>query len=96
MRKQSYDSPRLFTSLGLLMASMKEMLWKAIHMSVLGYLVLRSHPNSALVQNGWFRSFKEDSPVDRDDQVFLWLTYPFIHFIENRLSLYREKNCPGI
>lgn len=41
---------------------------------------------SALVVNGWFRSFKEQKSVDKDGTPIPWMTYPFIDFIQPRLS----------
>jgi hypothetical protein len=68
------------------MGSLKEIVWKLIRAMDMAYLVLRLHPNSALVQNGWFRSFKENKPVNYHGQPIPWLTYPFIKFIEGRLT----------
>jgi len=64
----------------------KAIVWRIIRAMDLAYLVLRLHPNSALVQDGWFRSFRENKPVDRSGRAIPWLTYPFINFIESRLT----------
>ena len=64
----------------------KAIVWKIIRAMDMAYLVLRLHPNSALLQDGWFRSFRENKPVDRSGRPIPWLTYPFIKFIESRLT----------
>lgn len=40
---------------------------------------------SALTQNGWFRSYHTKQSVDKNGNPIPWCTYPFIHFIEPRL-----------
>ena len=39
-----------------------------------------------LYQNGWFTSIKKNLPVNRENAPIPWTTYPFIDFIEKRLS----------
>ena len=38
-----------------------------------------------LKEDGWFRSFSEESSIDADENPLPWYTYPAIHFIKNRL-----------
>ena len=39
-----------------------------------------------LLDHGWFASIRNGGSVDRDNKPSLWMTYPFIDFIEERLS----------
>jgi hypothetical protein len=39
-----------------------------------------------LFTNGWFNSLKKQLPVNKDNTPIPWVTYPFIDFIESRLS----------
>jgi len=41
---------------------------------------------SALVENGWFRSFKEKKSIDKNGDPIPWMTYPFIRYIESNLD----------
>ena len=68
------------------MASRKEIVWRVIRAIDMAYQVPRLHLNSFLVNNGWFRSFKENRPVDYDGQPIPWWKYPCINFIESRLQ----------
>ncbi|MCP3964746.1 MAG: class I SAM-dependent methyltransferase [Lentisphaerae bacterium] len=38
-----------------------------------------------LSERGWFRSYIEKSPVDREKNIIPWLPYPAADFIESRL-----------
>lgn len=42
--------------------------------------------NGFLADAGWFRSFKNQTPMDHECLPLPWVTYPFIRFIEKRLS----------
>jgi len=42
--------------------------------------------NGFLADTGWFQSFKNQTPVDDECSPLPWVTYPFIRFIEKRLS----------
>ena len=39
-----------------------------------------------LYTNGWINSFKKNLPLNSDNTPIPWTTYPFINFIETRLS----------
>ena len=39
-----------------------------------------------LIDNGWFKSFKNKAPVDKNGSPMPWLTYPFIDFLNERLN----------
>ena len=64
----------------------KEFFWHVVRKSGLGSLILQFHPKSALVLNGWYRSFRENSAVDFYGVSIPWWTYSFIDFIDKRLS----------
>jgi hypothetical protein len=64
----------------------KELIWQAIRKMGLGLIILRMHPKSALVQNGWYRSFRDNEAVDRNGDSIPWWTYSSINFIETRLT----------
>jgi len=49
-------------------------------------MVLRVHPKSALVQRGWYRSFRQSCPIDRIGRPIPWYTYSAIDFLEGRLG----------
>jgi len=40
----------------------------------------------ALAEEGWFRSYRERTPVDRDGRPIPWMTYAAIHFLEKRVD----------
>jgi hypothetical protein len=67
------------------MESLKNLIWRAVRAAELAPLVLRVHPRSALLENGWFRSFRENRAVDRQGRIIPWWTYPAIDFLEPRL-----------
>lgn len=48
-----------------------------------GLYKLRS--GGALVDEGWFRSVRENAAVDRDGAPIPWIAYPAQHFLERRL-----------
>ena len=39
-----------------------------------------------LLDVGWFESFRSQKPVDKNGSPIPWFSYPFIDFLENRLS----------
>jgi hypothetical protein len=38
-----------------------------------------------LVDVGWFNAFKSGKPLDKDNKPIPWVTYPFIHFLNEKL-----------
>lgn len=68
------------------MSRLKEILWWIIRKANLGFLILWLHPKSALVLNGWFRSYRKNMAIDRNGSLIPWWTYSFIDFIEKRLT----------
>ena len=40
----------------------------------------------ALIDNGWFRSFKEKEAIDAQGKPVAWYTYGMLHFLEPRLK----------
>ena len=52
---------------------------------VLKFLLSQRH-SGYLFEQGWFNSFKTNSPVDKNNRPVPWMTYSFIDFIKNRLN----------
>lgn len=52
----------------------------------LGWLVMAWYPRSALVEAGWFKSYRWGRPVDMDGHPLPWLPYPLIDFLAARLQ----------
>ena len=46
--------------------------------------ILRS--DSFLVKKGWFRSYRNNAPMDREGNPLPWISYSMIHFLEGRLT----------
>ena len=46
--------------------------------------ILRS--DSFLVRKGWFRSYRNNAPMDRDGKPLPWISYSMINFLEGRLT----------
>ena len=42
--------------------------------------------NGYLLQRGWFTAYKTGTPVGGKNEPLPWMTYPFISFIEQRLT----------
>ncbi|WP_254563464.1 class I SAM-dependent methyltransferase [Oscillatoria sp. HE19RPO] len=42
--------------------------------------------SGALNELGWFRSYREEKPVDKDGNPTPWMTYPAIAFLEKRIK----------
>lgn len=67
------------------MRFINRILWKvlaAIHFDAPVKLLRRS----ALLDDGWFRSYRTKEAIDKDGNAIPWCTYPFLHFIEPRLK----------
>lgn len=64
---------------------MKKIIWSILNLSYLGGLV-QLRIKSALLEDGWFRSFKQKEAVDNNGKPIAWCTYPFLHFIYPRLK----------
>ncbi len=52
---------------------------------ILKFLLSQRHIGY-LYEQGWFQSFKSNSPVDKNNQPIPWMTYSFIDFIKVRLN----------
>ncbi|MCX6181992.1 MAG: class I SAM-dependent methyltransferase [Bacteroidetes bacterium] len=48
--------------------------------------IVQLRANSILSHYGWFKSFQIKSSIDKNGNPIPWCTYPFIEFIEPRLS----------
>ncbi|MDO1444893.1 FkbM family methyltransferase [Rhodocytophaga aerolata] len=71
------------------MKKVKKIVWNSLNAIGMGgavQLILES----ALLENGWFRSYHTKQSVDRDGQPIPWCTYPYIHFVEPRLQEHME------
>lgn len=53
--------------------------------SVIRILLSQLH-SGYLLDNGWFKSFKNKTSVDKNGNPIPWVTYPFIDFIYERLN----------
>lgn len=63
----------------------KKIIWSLLnklHVSAFFQLAIES----SLVEEGWFKSYYSKQAVDKNGNPIPWLTYSFIHFIENRLT----------
>lgn len=78
---------RMLNKMNQLIANRKvaTRMWSIARKSGLGPLMLRIHPKSALVTQGWYRSFKARRPIDAYGQVLPWWTYSAIDFMAERL-----------
>jgi precorrin-6B methylase 2 len=61
-------------------------IWKIVRKCGLGGLVITFYPKSALVQNGWFKSFRRGMPIDAAGNPIPWLPYSMIDFLDERLN----------
>ncbi|TDB61372.1 class I SAM-dependent methyltransferase [Arundinibacter roseus] len=67
------------------MKAIKKQVWSLLNALGLGGL-LQLHLKSALKEYGWFRSFHTKRSVDAKGEALPWYTYPFIAFLEPRLT----------
>lgn len=56
--------------------------WLKHHNSVAAAISLKYR--GALKEDGWFRSVRENAPVDAAGQPIPWISYPALHFLETR------------
>ena len=61
-------------------------IWTIVRRCGLGPFVLAMYPKSALVQRGWFKSFRRGIPIDADGSALPWLPYSMIDFLASRLN----------
>ena len=71
------------------MKSIKKSIWKLLNFLHLGGIV-QLMVESTLKESGWFKSFHSKKSIDQNGSPLPWCTYPFIHFIEERLN--KEMN----
>lgn len=68
---------------------MKKLLYD-VYISILKKLGLYSlyslKESGPLKEDGWFRSFKEEAPVDTEGHPLPWFTYPSIEFLKKRIK----------
>lgn len=67
------------------MKGLKSIVWKLLNFLRIGGTV-NLHLQSGLKDDGWFVSYRTKQSVDKNSQPIPWLTYPFIKFIETRLT----------
>ena len=63
----------------------KDFIWLLLRKMNLGGAV-QLMLKSALLDDGWFKSFNEKRSIDKNGNPIPWNTYPFIKFIEPRLK----------
>jgi hypothetical protein len=61
-------------------------LWNVTRKCGLGPAVLALYPRSALVENGWFKSYRKAVPIDATGKPLPWLTYAATDFLSTRLN----------
>lgn len=66
------------------MKQLKNIVWSILNQIGLGGHVLL-HLNSALKDHGWFRSYREKQSIDAAGNPIPWYTYPFLHFLKDRI-----------
>ena len=66
--------------------TVKGLIWNLTRKFGLGWLIISLYPKSILVQDGWFKSYRKNIPIDSSGNLIPWLTYSFIHFITPRLN----------
>jgi len=70
------------------MARLRQLAWRIVRSLDLGLEILRWHPKSLLRNDGWYLSFRNNSPQNLQGEPIPWLTYPFIYFLEPRIHKY--------
>ncbi len=65
----------------------KDFVWLLLRKINLGGVV-QLMLKSILLEDGWFKSFNTKESIDKDGNPIPWNTYPFIKFIEPRLTKY--------
>ncbi len=67
------------------MNKVKYIVWSVLNRLKIGGLI-QLRFNSALLHDGWFKSFETKRAVDKDDNPIPWWAYSFNNFIERRLK----------
>jgi precorrin-6B methylase 2 len=67
------------------MKSIKQTIWSILNFLKIGGLV-QIMLKSYIKDSGWLNSFHTKRSVDANGNPLPWVTYPFIHFIEERLN----------
>ena len=66
--------------------SIKKSAWWILRNSGASPLLLRWHPKSALLEEGWFRSVRSKESINGDGNPIPWWTYSIIDFLDERLD----------
>jgi len=61
-------------------------LWNIARKCGMGPVILYLYPKSALVEDGWFKSYRRGIPIDAAGSPLPWITYPAIDFLKSRLT----------
>ena len=61
-------------------------IWNIARKCGLGPVILYLYPKSALVEEGWFKSYRRGIPIDARGNPLPWITYPAIDFLNSRLN----------
>lgn len=61
-------------------------IWNGARKCGLGPLILSLYPKSALVESGWFKSYRRGIPIDGAGKPLPWLPYSMIDFLDSRLN----------
>ena len=61
-------------------------IWNIIRKCGMGGFIIRFYPKSALVENGWFKSFRRGIPIGGSGRPLPWLPYSMIDFLDERLT----------
>lgn len=67
------------------MRKLKNIVWKLLNVIGIGGAI-NLHLGSGLKDDGWFVSYRTKQSVDKQGQPIPWLTYPFLKFLEPRLT----------
>lgn len=65
--------------------SLKQFVWKFLNFIKLGGIV-QLVLYSALLEDGWFKSFHSKRSIDKNGEPIPWYAYAFTKFLENRLG----------
>lgn len=65
--------------------SIKDGAWKFLNSMGMGGTV-QLHLESALKQDGWFKSYHSKQSIDQNGAPLPWYTYPFIEFLKPRVK----------
>ncbi len=71
------------------MKFIKNIVWKILNFFGIGAM-LQLHLRSGLREDGWFKSFKTKTSIDKNGEPLAWYNYAFLKFLEPRLNAQLE------